>query len=49
MCIQEVEVALERLNAYIKVWVEQEAGSVSGSPMISAQSDRFGMLKPCTA
>ncbi len=46
---QEMEVALERLTAYIKVWVERGAGSVSSSPMISAKSDRFGLLRPCIA
>ncbi len=47
--MQEIEVAVERLNAYISVWVEKGAGSVSSSPMISAKSDRFGMLRPCVA
>lgn len=45
----ENEVAHERFSTYLRLWVEAGEQVCSPPPMISLESDRFGILSPSIA
>ena len=42
---KKLDSAGDRMTAYLRLWVEAGKNSVTPSPMISSESDRFGLLR----